>query len=186
MHMYISHTDWTADMLARLPEDGTRNEIIDGELFVTPSPSLVHQRAVSELALRLAPYTKIAGLDLFSAPVDITFSDRRVVAPDISVLPLTLGGKRASTFNDVNILLLAVEVISPSSVRTDREIKRRIYQQQGVADYWIVDIDMRQVERWTPTSKHAEVVTDVLIWHPVLSIPALQIDLEAYFREVQE
>ena len=56
MAMPASHAGWTVDMLDALPEDGNRYEIIDGELFVTPSPSPRHQEAIAELHALLRPY----------------------------------------------------------------------------------------------------------------------------------
>ena len=44
---------WTVDDLADLPDDGQRYEVIDGELFVTPSPSARHQAALAELVNRV-------------------------------------------------------------------------------------------------------------------------------------
>ena len=123
MGMSLPRTEWTAEMLNTLPDDGRRYEIIDGELFVTPMPALVHQRAVHRLALTVASYAIALKLDFFSSPIDITFSDRRVLQPDLSVLPRTRDGKLAKNFNEVRVLLLAVEVLSPSSMRTDRREK---------------------------------------------------------------
>ena len=51
-------------------------------------------------------------------------------------------------WTDVKELLLAVEVLSPSTARADRERKRVIYQSEGVLAYWIVDARARRVELW--------------------------------------
>jgi Uma2 family endonuclease len=61
------------------------------------------------------------------------------------------------------MLLLAVEVLSPSTARYDRLTKRRFYQQQGV-EYWIVDLDARIVERWLPGSDRPEILAEHLAW----------------------
>ena len=81
-------------------------------------------------------------------------------------------------------LWLAVEILSPSTKRLDRERKRKAYLGNGVREYWIVDGAARRVEVWTPASKSARVTADTLIWHPVPERAALRIDLEALFREV--
>ena len=184
MGMSLPHTEWTVEMLNALPDDGKRYEVIDGELYVTAAPSLVHQRAVGELALILAPYAKVLLLDFFASPIDITFSDRRVLQPDLSVLPRTRDGKLAKKFTDVGVLLLAVEVLSPSSIRTDRHEKRWVYQQERVAEYWIVDLDARTFERWTPNATEPEVLSESLLWRPVVVHEPLTIDLQQYFRSV--
>ena len=184
MGMSLSRTEWTAEMLNALPDDGQRYEIIDGELFVTPMPALVHQRAVAELSDLVRPYAKALKRDFFSSPIDITFSDRRVLQPDLSVLPRTRDGKLAKKFDDVGVLRLAVEVLSPSSLRTDRREKRWVYQQEGVAEYWIVDTDARTFERWKPNATKPEVLGQSLSWQPLASHEPLIIDLEQYFRGV--
>src|SRR5512138_1789239 len=80
MAMPAPHTQWTADMVRALPDDGNRYEVVDGELFVTPAPSLIHQRAVLELALLLAPYLREHRLgSVIIAPADVVFGPRNVV-----------------------------------------------------------------------------------------------------------
>src|SRR6476646_9467113 len=73
-------------------------------------------------------------------------------------------------------LLLAVEVLSPSSSRHDRVRKRPLYQRH-VPDYWIVDLDARLVEHWTPTHDRPEVITETLSWHPPGATTAFTLDL---------
>jgi Uma2 family endonuclease len=79
--------------------------------------------------------------------------------------------------------LLVVEILSPSTARTDRQQKRRIYQSEGVPEYWIVDLDARVVERWQPRDTRPEIITDILVWQPQREIAALSIDLVELFAE---
>ena len=58
MAMPAQPTEWTVEMVRALPDDGNRYEVVDGELFVTPAPSLIHQRAILELAYLLGPYLR--------------------------------------------------------------------------------------------------------------------------------
>jgi Uma2 family endonuclease len=83
---------------------------------------------------------------------------------------------------DWRSLLLAVEVLSPSTARTDRQRKRRIYQDVGIPEYWIVDLDSRVVERWRPTDKRPEVLSDPFTWEPQPNVPPLTIDPVSLFR----
>ena len=67
MAMPAQHTEWTVDMVRALPDDGNRYEVIDGELFVTPAPSMVHQCALLELVplvndLPVREWTKVGRL----------------------------------------------------------------------------------------------------------------------------
>src|SRR4051812_11711296 len=89
MHMAPGVKAWTVDDLAHMPDDGQRYEVIDGELFVTPSPALRHQDAIAELVHLLRPYVVGQAIGhLVFAPADVTFSPRRGVQPDLFVAPL--------------------------------------------------------------------------------------------------
>jgi Uma2 family endonuclease len=130
---------WTYDDLQRLPDDGNRYEIIDGELFVSPSPNTAHQGALKHLFVLLYHALEETGLaKVYTAPLDVILSRTRVVEPDI----LVVRTERASVIRERGIegsVDLAVEVLSPSSIRTDRVIKRELYAAVGVPEYWIVD-----------------------------------------------
>ena len=184
MGMPLPHTDWTVEMVNALPDDGNRYEVIDGALLVTPAPSDVHQRAVWQLIVLLDPYVKKLRLDGLSAPSSVTFSRRSEVQPDVLVRPPGKDGRPAARFSDVGVLLLAVEVLSPQTKRTDRGVKRVLYQGEAVRDYWIVDIDARTIERWTPTSLRGEVFVDEIQWQPLDSHEPFVLDVAGYFRAV--
>jgi len=130
----LSRRDWTVEEVNALPDDGNRYEVIDGELFVTPAPSETHQDALAELLVRVKPYADALKLHVFIAPTAVTFSARREVQPDLLVLP-TLDGQRVRAFRDVRKLALAVEVLSPSTTRADRYVKRRLFSSEGVPEY---------------------------------------------------
>ncbi len=177
-------TRWTADMVRALPDDGKRYEVIDGELFVTPSPALRHQDAVYEMATLLGPYVKAHSLGrVIVSPADVTFPDGSLVQPDVFVAPLT-GGRRPRDWSDVKTLLLAVEILSPSTARADRLVKLRLFRRQHVPEYWIVDVDARLVERWGPEDQRPEIIAESLEWKPELGALPLIVDLPAYFRDV--
>ena len=184
MAMRQATHDWTVERLHRLPDDGQRYEIIDGELFVTPSPVFRHQYAVLELSAVLLPYCRTVGLRVGQAPSDIPFSARTLVQPDVLVLPLNAAGRPPAEFAEVGRLMLAVEVLSPSTAHVDRDRKRRLYQTMQVPEYWIVDTAARTVERWLPESRQGEVFRDTLLWQPVVNHAALEIDLVTLFRHV--
>ncbi len=170
-------------MVHALPDDGNRYEVIDGELLVSPAPSLLHQAAVLRLAMLLFDYAKTAGLRIYVAPAAVTWSDRTELQPDVLAIPRA-GGKPAKRFEDVGVLTLAVEVLSPSTLLADRFTKRREYQRRGVNEFWIVDPLGRSIERWWPNDKEPEILFDALTWQPDPGVPALVLDLAEYFREV--
>lgn len=80
--------------------------------------------------------------------------------------------------------MLAVEILSPSTARADRVAKRTLFRDQGVPEYWIVDLDSRVIERSTPSDPRAEILVDRLSWYPDGASATLDIDLNAYFAEV--
>ena len=184
MAMPAQPSEWTVQMVRALPDDGNRYEVIDGELYVTPAPSWTHQRAVLELALLLTPYVRQHAIgDVYIAPADVMFGPRDMVEPDLFAVPL-VNGAPPRTWEEVGRLVLAVEVLSPSTVRTDRGGKRELYQRKNVPEYWIVDTDNRRVERWRPNDTPAETLTSTLEWQPDRFAEALIIDLRQYFARV--
>ena len=178
--------EWTAEMARALPEDGNRYEVIDGELLVTLSPTQRHQLAMELLYLIIGPYARGSRrMHAHFAPCEIEFSPRRAVQPDLFVIRL-VGAKLPDDADLKNNMLLAVEALSPSTARYDRRKKRPMFQSEGVPEFWIVDVDARIIERWRPTDSRPEVLTESLTWQPLPEVPALVIDLDAYFAEVWE
>lgn len=173
---------WTADDVRALPEDGKRYECIDGALLVSPAPRVVHQRAVTRLLASLLAYLAEHPVgELFTPPADIEIVPGQLVQPDLFVIAVPPAGP-VKLWTDVKRLLLAVEVLSPSTARYDRGIKRRFYTHSPTDEYWIVDADARVVERWRPDDERPEVLTNQLRWQPQGATEPLQIDLAEFFR----
>ena len=175
---------WTAETVRALPDDGMRYEVVGGELLVTPAPAWRHQRAIGGLYGLLNQYARehAVGEAIF-APAEIEFDERNMVEPDLFVVPL-VQGRKAREWADVGRLLLAVEVLSPGTARHDRFTKRRLYQAQGVPEYWIVDLDARLIERWRPDQERPDIIADQLDWQPNPGAPPLALDLPGYFADV--
>ena len=86
MDMAVQQGEWTAELARALPDDGNRYEVLDGELFVTPVPARLHQRALLALYNRLKPYVVAHRLgELLLSPADIEFSSKRLLQPDLFV-----------------------------------------------------------------------------------------------------
>ena len=176
-----AHKHWTAADLRDLPDDRNRYEIIDGELFVTPAPSLWHQELSASFFLAIRPYLKAHGIgNVVYAPADVVLADDTVLEPDLFVFP-PIKGKLPERWEGAAGLLLAIEVLSPGTARVDRTIKRRRYQREGVAEYWIVDGDARIVERWGPLDDRPEIISERLEWRPDPDLPPLTVELPALF-----
>lgn len=178
-----TRTDWTVREANAIPDDGHRYEVVDGELLVSPAPTWLHQRAVRELVELLLSYMKLVDFELFFAPTAVTWGPRTELQPDVLAVP-RLDGHPAQRFEDVGVLLLAVEVLSPATARNDRYKKRREFQRRAVPEYWIIDPASRLVERWRPNDTEPDVLLDALVWQPSDDGPPLTIDLAPYFQSV--
>jgi len=184
MDMATASKHWTIDMVRALPDDRNRYEIIDGELFVTPAPSMVHQRAVLRLALRLVVYLDAQRIgEAIIAPADVEISENTMVEPDLFVVP-PIVGRPPRSWTEAERLLLVAEVLSPTTARADRVRKRVLYARVRVPEYWIIDVDGRVVERWRPDDARPEILSERLAWQPDPAQTGIMIDLAAYFAEV--
>lgn len=176
----------TLDEFFALPEDNARrHELLDGVYVVSPPPSFRHQRAVMMLYHRLAPAIQdLPDLLLFPVPGDIVLGARTVVEPDLFLIPRP--PRVDIHWRDVARPLLVIEILSPSTATRDRLVKRRLYQQTGIPEYWIVDLDARLVERWWPGDDRPEILSETLTWQPPDSTVPFELDLAAFFAEVLE
>lgn len=175
---------YTAEMVRQMPDDGNRYEVVHGELLVTPAPRLWHEELAHRLCEALRRY-------LASEPVghalagrsDISWGlDDVLVEPDVFVAPLE--HVRMLDWNEIRHLLLAVEILSPSSGRHDRFTKRRLYQERGVPLYWIVDGDARFVEVWRPEDRFPVVEREQLVWHPAGAETPFRLGLGELWRPI--
>jgi len=181
--MPATHTEWTVDMLDALPDDGQRYEIIDGELFVTPSPSDVHQYVVGELHARLLAYLRGSGIGHpVVSPSDVRRPEwqKNRVQPDVFVLRVVDGRRPAFPFA-LSDLLLAVEVTSPSNPRYDHQTKRVLYLKGGVPEYWIANPDTRTISRWSRLEDPGEILSERLTWQPAGMRTPFALDIPEFF-----
>ena len=179
---------WTArevrELIAAAPLATPRYELVEGELLVTPSPAYPHQMAVIRLVVALSAYLERERVGfVVTSPSDVELEPEFITQPDIFVVPKDESRRVMAEGLPVRELLLAIEVLSPSSSRHDRVRKRPLYQRH-VPDYWIVDLDARLVERWTPGDERPELITETLSWHPVGATTAFSLDLPSYFESV--
>jgi Uma2 family endonuclease len=172
---------YTAEMVRAMPDDGNRYEVVYGELLVTPAPRPWHQVLVQRLSLALGKYLERepAGL-LLSSPADISWGPDVLVQPDVFVVPTDEA--RTLTWSRMRTLLLVAEVLSPSSVKGDRFLKRLRYREAGVPLYWVVDGDERTVEVWTPADDFPAIERERLQWWPVAAAESFTLRLEELFR----
>jgi Uma2 family endonuclease len=184
MAMSVFVPRYTAAEVRRFPDQRVRYEVIRGELFVTPAPGLAHQRTVIELTALLRDYLERYALgEVLAAPFEVELTKDSAVQPDV----LVILAERARLLTQQRLMgapSLAIEVVSYTSKRTDRLQKRRLYQEEGVPEYWVVDPEPRRVERWRPGDEIPEVLTERLAWQPTRAAPPLELDLVALFARV--
>jgi Uma2 family endonuclease len=174
---------YTAEMVRAMPDDGNRYETVHGELLVTPAPRELHQVVAGRLFVELSIYLEAHPVgQAYYSPADISWGPDILVQPDVFVAVRAEAG--TGDWSRIQTLLLAVEVLSPSSGRADRFTKRRLYQEVGVATYWVVDADARVVEEWTPAERFPVVERQRLVWAPAGAVEPLVVELERLFRPV--
>ena len=121
------------------PEDGQRHEILDGEHYVTPAPTLHHQDAIGNLFLKLAPFVREHRLGkVYLSPADVLLSEHDVVQPDL----FFVSNERRAILTEANAQGapdLVIEILSSSTQRRDGTLKRDRYEGFGVREYWMVD-----------------------------------------------
>ena len=175
---------WTREEVLALPDDGNRYELINGELLVTPAPRWIHQLAVLALYRRLYPYVTRHRLgQVMVSPADLDLKRGQWVQPDLFVVA-PVGGRMPRDWSECDVPILIAEALSPSTARYVRGIKRREYQDAGVADYWIVDVDGRVIEHWRPLDERPAILDAVLEWRPNPAVEPFVIGLREYFAEV--
>ncbi len=140
---------WTSADLDLLPDNGTRYEIIDGELFMTRSPHWGHQEVCVNIGTELTNWSRRTGLGKTATAPGIIFTDADNVIPDV----VWASNERLAFLLDnaghlIGAPELVVEVLSfgEENERRDRSIKLKLYSSRGVQEYWIVNWRLKQVE----------------------------------------
>jgi Uma2 family endonuclease len=136
---------WTVDDYLLLGETSLPCQLIDGDLIMSPSPTPYHQLILGNLYDVLKLNAKNVGATVFFAPMDLYIDKENVLQPDL--LFIAKENKDIITHRGVEgVPDLVVEIISPSNIFTDRNKKKKIYQQIGVTEFWIVDPGNKTLE----------------------------------------
>src|SRR4051812_27829615 len=119
---------------------------------------------------------------VLQSPFDVELEPESITQPDVFVVSPS-DWDRLATEMPARELVLAIEVLSPSSSRHDRVTKRPLYLRH-VSEYWIFDPYARVIERWTPDEERPEILTTTLDWHPRGGAEAFRLALPALFASV--
>jgi Uma2 family endonuclease len=139
--------DWTYEDYARLPDNGMRYEVIEGNLYMSPAPRPSHQDAAGRIYAKLLTYLEDNVLGaVYMSPIDVRFPDvADPVQPDVVVIAAEHRYMIAEKWIE-GVPDLLVEVLSPTRPGNDRRIKFDAYARAGVPEYWIVDPADRTIE----------------------------------------
>jgi Uma2 family endonuclease len=147
----ITGLKYTHADLLQFPDDGKRREIIDGELYVTPSPVSYHQKILLNLTMAFGNFLQTQPLgELRFAPLDVILSEHDIVEPDL----LLVLNENLDILQDwvQGAPNLVIEILSPSTEARDRSIKLKAYARYGVGEYWIVDPNAQVIEVYRRTA----------------------------------
>ncbi|WP_229074000.1 Uma2 family endonuclease [Actinoplanes sp. DH11] len=127
---------WTTDDLEDLPDDGLRRELLDGVLLVSPSPTDIHQIIAMRLGVALEE-TCPSDLQVTQG-VEIRISPTRSFIPDVLVATDEAARRRGRYYTPKEVVL-AVEIVSPTSLAMDRVMKPALYASAGIPYYWRIE-----------------------------------------------
>ena len=178
MPMATQAKRWTLAELYRLPDDGNKYELVRGDLFVTPAPSVGHETILACLNEILVPFVVANGLGKVFHPRAVVRFESSEVEPDLMVRRLHPDG--SPDWDDAPTPSLVIEVLSDSTRRRDIGEKRQLYIDAGVPEYWIVDPEDRSVVVVRPGDSDRR-TTSQLIWTPTAAYQSLVIDVVANF-----
>lgn len=133
--------------LELLPEEqeGDQHELIDGELFATPVPTLRHQIVSGKLFRYLDRHVEHRSLGMvFPAPTGVRLAPNTLAIPELCFVAAERAPDPDAQTIDVPPDIV-IEILSPGTRRRDLELKRALYARFKVPEYWIVDPDGRAV-----------------------------------------
>lgn len=149
MEAVVAPLRWTIYDLEVLPDNGTRYEVIEGELFMAQQPHWHHQNACNRIATALTVWSDETRAGHVVQAPGVIFDDENGVAPDV----VWVSNERFEAMLGEDGHLhgapeLVVEVLSEGATneRRDREAKLKLYSLRGVQEYWIANWQLRTVE----------------------------------------
>ncbi len=175
--------EWTVEDYLLLGEMNTPCQLINGELIMSPAPTPYHQFISGNLYDILKTESKRNSGVVFYSPIDLYIDKNNVLQPDL--IYVSKENKNIVTNRGIEgVPDLVVEIISPSNVFTDRNTKKKKYQNIKVKEYWIVDPGNKTLEIYTSTQEDQDtpylyLAEEGLVTSTVL--PQLQFNLKEIF-----
>lgn len=181
MGMAVSVPRYTVEDLDQFEDDGNRYELLDGVLLVTSGPSSAHQTVSMNLSLILGTALQAMGVARVYAPGSVSFPPFTHLLPDVLVVPALYAPD--APWVHMTERWLAVEIMSRSSRRYDRDFKRDAYLALGVHEVWIVDTRDKSVEVCRERGD-GELVRDVIAWRVPESGVTIPVELSKIFAGI--
>lgn len=167
-------------------DDGNRYELIDGELFVSCAPGLPHQLVLNNLQYELTSYLRANPIGVLVPGAGAVFSDYDAVIPDIAFVRHERWDQAVTGERFTGALDIVIEILSPGSQNRKRDLvaKRKLYAKFGVLEYWIVDVENRNVLVFkledNTLNELAKLSTSDVITSSLL--PGLELPVESIFK----
>ena len=176
---------YTYEDYFNLPDDGKRYEIIDGELYLFPTPNLPHQSILGNLFCTIAEFPKEKEYgEIFLSPLDVVFSNINIIQPDL----IFVAKENFNILTPENIRGtpdLLIEILSSNTERRDRTLKLTTYSKFGVREYWMVHEERETVDVWRRKDDHLNFHSFLdkthILFTPLL--PGLEISLGKIFQK---
>lgn len=126
-------------------QEKPREEMLDGKIYMMSSPSVNHNRVVGNIYHIFRSCLKGEKCEVFSDGVDVYLTENDRVIPDAMIVCNKDIIKEDGVHGAPD---LVIEVLSPSTAKNDKGYKKKLYEQSGVKEYWIVDPVMRSIEAY--------------------------------------
>jgi Uma2 family endonuclease len=133
IHPISSAGSLTYADLERIEDERHRYELFDGVLVVTAAPNTRHQAVLGAVIRFLLDY--VTEPEVVLPGVEVRISDATVPIPDVVVVDRDVVGAQSV----IAPPSLVVEILSPSTRRFDLGIKRAVYAEFGIPEYWLID-----------------------------------------------
>jgi len=138
---------WTYDDYAKLPDDGNRYEVINGVIYMSPSPSFSHQAASTLFVTYLTIHMQFTGLGrVMAAPFDVYLPPSGTTVQTDIIVIVKAKENNFTSGKFVGTPDLVLEIASPGTAGYDRREKQNAYALAGVAEYWIADPNAQTIE----------------------------------------
>lgn len=168
----------------RATPEGTRYQLIEGELIMSPAPNRYHQEIAWNLSQIIGRYLTQNPLGrAYFAPFDVYLSEHNVLQPDV----LFVANEHLSRLTEDGMQGapdLAIEVLSPSTAQMDKKSKRLIYARAGTKELWLVDPLLSQIQRYDfaqDTAKPVQLIEENEIFSTPL-LPGLDFSAAEIFK----